>query len=676
MSARAERPARPVDPHTLDLLEKTIQGLAMDAVETARSGHPGMPMGMARPAAVLWSRFLVADPAEPAWPDRDRFVLSAGHGSMLLYGLLHLHGYDLSLDDLARFRQWGSKTPGHPEFGETPGVEVTTGPLGTGFAAGVGMALAERFLAARYNRPGHVVVDHFVYGIVSDGDLMEGVSAEAASFAGHQGLGKLVYLYDANGISIDGSTDLAFTEDVRARFEAYGWHVAVVDGYDDGAVTEALAAARRQLERPSLVVCRTEIGRGSPHKAGTADVHGAPLGADEVAATKRAMGWPAEPFHVPPALASYREAFLRDGAKTRSDWRARFDAYAAAEPALARELTDLLDGKLPDGVFDDLPRFEPGSSLATRKAGKKVLAALGSRHPTLLGGSADLTASNGVGLPGEPAQGPNTPAGRNVHFGVREHAMAGICNGLALHGGVRPYDATFLVFSDFMRGCLRLAALMKLPVLHVFSHDSFYLGEDGPTHQPVEHLWSLRAIPNLDVVRPADANETVGAFVHALRRGPGDGPTAICLTRQAVPVLPGSRRDVTCGAYVLWEPDGGARDGVLIATGSEVALCLEAARRLETEHGRRVRVVSMPCVEAFDRADPAHRDAVLPPALRPRLAVEAGVTLGWCRYADGAVGLDHFGASAPAADLAERFGFTPEAVAARFLALAEGETGG
>ena len=676
MSARAEQPARPLEPRTLDLLEKTIAGLAMDAVEAAGCGHPGMPMGMARPAALLWGRFLTVDPSAPDWPDRDRFVLSAGHGSMLLYALLHLHGFAVTLDDLKQFRQWGSKTPGHPEFGETPGVEVTTGPLGTGFAAGVGMALAERFLAVRYNRPGHVVVDHFTYGIVSDGDLMEGVAAEAASFAGHQGLGKLIYLYDDNQISIDGSTDLAFTEDVAARFRAYGWHVEIVDGYDDGAVTRALEAARRRLEQPSLVVCRTVIGRGSPHKAGTAAVHGARLGEDEVRATKEAMGWPLEPFHVPSELAAYAEAARTAGARAHADWRTRMEAYRTDHPDLAREFEALLAGELPEGIFDDLPTFETGAKLATRKAGKKVLAVLGARHPTLLGGSADLTDSNGVGLPDEEDASPRTPAGRNVHFGVREHAMAGIANGLALHGGVRPYDAPFLVFSDFMRGCLRLSALMKLPVIHVFSHDSFLLGEDGPTHQPVEHLWSLRAIPGLDVVRPADANETVGAYVHALSRKLGDGPTALCLTRQGVPVLEGTRRDVSCGAYVLWEPDGGATCGVLIATGSEVSLALEAARLLAERHDRKVRVVSAPCLEAFERQGPAYRDEVLPPDLRPRLAVEAGIGLGWARYADDTVALDRFGASAPAGVLAEKFGFTPEAIAARFLALAQGRSGG
>ncbi|RMG98512.1 MAG: transketolase [Deltaproteobacteria bacterium] len=675
MSARAHRPARPTDPHTLDLLEKTIKGLAMDAVEAAGCGHPGMPMGMARPASNLWARFLVVDPQDPSWPDRDRFVLSAGHGSMLLYALLHLHGFDLSLDDIRAFRQWGSRTPGHPEFGETPGVEVTTGPLGTGFAAGVGMALAERFLAARYNRPGHVVVDHFTYGIVSDGDLMEGVAAEAASFAGHQGLGKLVYLYDDNRISIDGPTSLAFSEDVPARFRAYGWHVEVVDGYDDAAVTAAIEAARRHLEQPSLIVCRTEIGHGSPHKAGTAAVHGAKLGEDEVRATKEAMGWPLDPFYVPEELGAYAAAARAEGEAAHGRWREAMAAYRAEHPELAAEFEAVLAGDLPDGIFDDLPTFAPGEKIATRKAGKKVLSVLGARHPTLLGGSADLTDSNGVGLPDEPAASPQSPAGRNVHFGVREHAMAGICNGLALHGGVRPYDATFLVFSDFMRGCLRLSALMGLPVIHVFSHDSFLLGEDGPTHQPVEHLWSLRAIPGLDVVRPADANETVGAFAHALGRRLGDGPTAVCLTRQGVPVLEGSSRDVSRGAYVLWEPEGGATCGVLVATGSEVALALEAARLLLREHGRRVRVVSAPCLEAFDRQDEAYRRSVLPDDLRPRLAVEAGVTLGWARYADAAVGLDRFGASAPAGVLAEKFGFTAAAVAARFLELSAAAQG-
>jgi transketolase len=671
MTARAELPPRVLSPDTARLVASTIKALAMDAVETASSGHPGMPMGTAEMAVALWMGFLVHDPSEPHWPDRDRFVLSAGHGSMLLYSLLHLHGYDLPLDELQRFRQLHSRTPGHPEVHETPGVEVTTGPLGTGFAAAVGMALAERLLADRYNRPGHAIVDHFTYAIASDGDLMEGVASEAASFAGHQGLGKLVVLYDDNQITIDGGTSLSFSENVPHRFEAYGWHVQSVDGHDVDAVVKAIAAARACGDRPSLVACRTTIARGAPKKAGTSASHGAPLGADEVAATKRALGWPAEPFHVP---AEVRTAMAEHAAGLRAqreDWAARFSAYGKAHPDLAAELEGLLAGELPPGTFENLPRFETGTSIATRKAGAKVLAALAKAHPTLVGGSADLAESNGVVMEGLGSQGKATPSGRNIHFGVREHGMAGICNGMALHGGVRPFDATFLIFSDFMRGCLRLSALMRLPVVHVLSHDSFFLGEDGPTHQPIEQCMSLRMIPGLHVVRPADAKETLGAWVHALSRRIGDGPTAILVSRQNLPVLEESRTDVSMGAYVLWEPPGVTAsdlDGILIATGSEVALAREAALCLH-EKGRAVRVVSMPCWELFAAQPSAYQDEVLPPRVTRRLSVEAGVTLGWQRWAAAQHGIDRFGASAPAEALAEYFGFTAAALVEHYLSL-------
>jgi transketolase len=671
MTARAELPPRVLSPDTACLVASSIKALAMDAVESASSGHPGMPMGTAEMAVALWMGFLVHDPSSPQWPDRDRFVLSAGHGSMLLYSLLHLHGYDLPIDDLRRFRQLGSRTPGHPEVHETPGVEVTTGPLGTGFAAAVGMALAERLLADRFNRPGHAVVDHFTYAIASDGDLMEGVASEAASFAGHQGLGKLVVLYDDNAITIDGATSLSFSEDVPRRFEAYGWHVQSVDGHDVEAVVAAIAAARAEGERPSLVACRTTIARGAPKKAGTSASHGAPLGADEVAATKQALGWPADPFHVP---AEVRAAMLEHQRELRSQheaWTQRFAAYAKAHSELAAELQGLWAGELPPATFDALPKFEVGTSIATRKAGAKVLAALAKAHPTLVGGSADLAESNGVVMEGLGSQGKHTPSGRNVHFGVREHGMAGICNGMALHGGVRPFDATFLIFSDFMRGCLRLSALMRLPVVHVLSHDSIFLGEDGPTHQPIEQCMSLRMIPNLHVVRPADANETVGAWKHAMSRRVGDGPTAILVSRQNLPVLESSRTDVTVGAYVLWEPPGvtsGDLDGILLATGSEVSLAREAALLLHAK-GRAVRVVSMPCWELFAAQPTAYQDEVLPPRITRRLSVEAGVTLGWQRWASAQHGIDRFGASAPGGALAEHFGFTPAAVVEHYLAL-------
>ncbi len=655
----------PADFHGLAV--KTIKGLSMDAVEEAKSGHPGMPMGTAEMATVLWSRFLVVDPTTPDWPDRDRFVLSAGHGSMLLYSLLHLSGHGLTLDDMKNFRQWDSPTAGHPEYGHAKGIEVTTGPLGTGFATGVGMALAERFMAHRYNKDGHNVVDHYTYGIVSDGDLMEGVSAEAASFAGHQQLGKLIYLYDDNQISIDGGTEITFTENVRARFEAYGWHVLAVDGHDAAAITGALEAARLESGRPSLICARTVIGHGAPSVAGTSATHGAPLGAEEVAATKAAMDWPDTPFHVPGVVREGFGHIMGARGEARRAWEGRMKAYEAAHPELCRELQDLQRGALPEGVFDGLPTYEDGESVATRKVGAKVLAALSAAHPTLVGGSADLAGSNGVALKDVQAMQPSTPTGRAIHFGVREHGMAGICNGLALHGGVRVYDATFLVFSDFMRGCVRLSALMGLPVTHVFSHDSVWLGEDGPTHQPIEHVMSLRLIPNLHVMRPADARETVGAWKHAMTRT--DGPTAIIVTRQGLPTLPGSRDDVSQGAYTVWEAEGeGELQGLLVATGSEVSLCVEAATVLAAE-GVRLRVVSMPCWKAFEAQPQEVRDEVLPPKITLRLSVEAGTTMGWATYASAQHGIDRFGASAPGAIVARELGMHVDAVVARFKSL-------
>jgi transketolase len=650
----------------------TIRTLAMDGVQKAHSGHPGMPMGMADVAYILWTRFLKHNPKDPKWPDRDRFVLSAGHGSMLLYSLLYLTGYDLTLEDLMAFRQWGSRTPGHPEYGLTPGVETTTGPLGQGFANGVGMAIAERFLAATFNRPGFPIFDHYTYAIVSDGDLMEGISHEAASLAGHLGLGKLIYLYDDNDISIEGSTDITFTEDVAARFRAYGWHVQRVNGYDLKAITAAIRAARRETARPSLIICRTHIAYGSPNKQDDASAHGEPLGEEEVRRTKEALGWPPDAqFWVPPeALPVFRRA-VEEGAAAQACWQALFAEYTRQYPRETALLERLWAGELPDGWEETLPSFSPADGpMATRKASGIVLNALAAALPTLIGGSADLAPSNLTLLKGYDDFQKETPAGRNLRFGVREHAMGGILNGMALHGGLIPYGGTFLVFSDYMRPAVRLAAMMHLPVVYVWTHDSLWIGEDGPTHQPVEHLAALRAIPNLTLIRPCDAGETAEAWRAALRRR--DGPTALVLTRQNLPILDRSQvagaQNLARGAYVLRDAPEGNPDLVLIASGSEVHLALAAQEGL-AEQGIRARVVSMPSWELFDAQPPEYRAAVLPPTV-PKLAIEAAVPLGWERYVgpDGAViGIHRFGASAPYQVLMEKFGFTPQAVIAQAL---------
>ena len=658
----------------------TLRVLAAEAVERARSGHPGLPMGAADMAYVLWTRFLHHNPGNPGWADRDRFILSAGHGSMLLYALLHLTGYDLSLDDIRRFRQWESRTPGHPEFGLTAGVETTTGPLGQGFANAVGMALAEAHLAARFNRPGYPVVDHWTYVLASDGDLMEGISHEAASLAGHWGLGRLVCLYDANGISIDGPTALALSDDVGLRFTAYGWHVQAVDGHDLEAVETAIRAARAEATRPSLIVARTHIGYGSPNRQDTAKAHGEPLGEEEVRLTKRRLGWPVEEaFHAPDAaLARFRRALVAGQAQDAA-WQQRLADYARAYPEDAAGLRRVIARELPEGWEEALPSFAAGASLATRAASGQVLGALVPRIDTLVGGSADLTPSNNTLVPGQEVLSRQSLAGRYMHFGVREHAMGAILNGLALHG-LRPYGGTFLIFSDYCRPAIRLAALMGQPVVFVFTHDSIGLGEDGPTHQPVEHLWGLRAIPGLVVIRPADAGEVAVAWRVALTRR--HGPTALALTRQALPVLDrqqlASAKGLESGGYVLAESPTGPLDVVLIATGSEVHLALEARDRLAAA-GVGARVVSMPSVELFAAQPEAYRAQVLPPQVAARVAIEAGATVGWDRYVGAGgivIGLDRFGASAPGSTVYRELGFTAEAVVAAALRVLHTPAGG
>jgi transketolase len=661
-----------VKPDLDRLAVDTIRTLSIDGVQQANSGHPGAPMGAAPMAYVLWTRFLRHAPTHPDWPDRDRFVLSAGHASMLLYSLLHLTGYDVSLDDIKTFRQWGSRTPGHPEYGLTPGVEATTGPLGQGFTNAVGMAIAERRLAAEFDRDGHDVIDHWTYVIASDGDLQEGIASEAASLAGHLRLGKLVVLYDDNGIQLDGPTSMAWSEDVRGRFDAYGWHTQLVeDGNDVAAIERAIEAARAD-DRPSLIAVRTHIGYGSPNKQDTQKAHGSPLGPDEVRLTKEAYGWdPDLQFHVPEeALAVFRAA-VAAGDDLVADWEARMDAFAAAHPERAGDLRRRLDGRLADGWDAELKSYAVGDEVATRNASQDAVQALAASVPELFGGAADLSESNLTDVKGEPNFSADQ-AGRNLRFGVREHAMGGIANGIAYHGGFLPYDATFLTFSDYMRGSVRLGALAGLHVIHVWTHDSVGLGEDGPTHQPVEHYAALRAIPNLWFVRPGDANETAAAWHLAVARGQDGevpGPVALALTRQKLPTLEGTaekaREGVRRGGYVLREASGGAPELILIGTGSELQLAVAAADILERD-GIPTRVVSLPCWETFDLQDQAYRDSVLPATVRKRVSVEVGVSFGWERWVgdEGAIiGLDHFGASAPAGTIFEKFGFTAERVA-------------
>lgn len=664
-----------------DLCINTIRTLSIDGVEKANSGHPGLPMGAAAMAYVLWTRYLRHNPADPRWPGRDRFILSAGHGSMLLYSLLHLTGYDLSLEELQNFRQWGSRTPGHPEYGLTPGVEATTGPLGQGFAMGVGMAIAAEYLAARFNRPGFDLIPSTIYALVSDGDLMEGVSAEAASLAGHLGLGRLVYLYDDNLISLDGPTELSFSDRSVARFEAYGWHTQrVEDGNDLEAVSAAIGAAKAERSRPSLIAVRTHIGYGSPNRHDSSEAHGKPLsqgnpiGREEVALTKRFYGWPEEPdFLVPDeARAAFREALVR-GRRQQAEWEDLLRRYAEEYPREAAEYREALAGTLPEGWEQTLPRFSSGDAQATRSAFGKVMNAVAAAVPAILGGSADLSGSNDTTIKGSVPFSKTARGGRNLYYGVREHAMGAAMNGMLLFGGVRVFGGTFLTFSDYMRGSVRLAALQELPAIYVWTHDSIGLGEDGPTHQPVEHLSALRAIPGLVVLRPADANETSGAWATALRHR--HGPTALILSRQKLPVLTsadGATERVGKGAYIVSDAEGGNPELILLGTGSELQLVVEAGRRLCAE-GRRVRVVSVPSFELFKAQPKEYREMILPRTCRRRLAVEAGASQCWWQWVglDGdVIGLDRFGASAPAERLLVEFGFTADEVVRRARALA------
>jgi transketolase len=672
---------QPID----DLCINTIRTLSIDAVQKANSGHPGMPLGAAPMAYVLWTRHLRHSPSNPKWSDRDRFVLSAGHASMLLYSMLFLTGYDLNMDDIKQFRQWGSRTPGHPEYGVVPGAEVTTGPLGQGVGNAVGLAIAERWLAATFNRPGHEVVNHHTYVMASDGDMMEGVAAEAASIAGQFRLGRLIVIYDANQITLSASADVTFSEDVGARFQAYGWHVEHIDGMDIAAVDGALTKAKAVDDRPSLIVARTHIGYGSPHKHDTFQAHGEPLGVEEVRLTKRALGWPEDKnFYIPDeALAQFRRS-VEQGRDLEAQWNRRVEGLRAADPQLADKLRQALAGELPKGWEAALPRFTPADgAMATRDAGQKTIVALAEVIPNLIGGSGDLDPSTRTALKGHgdfespnftppegapPTQGmvggPLGYSGRNIHFGIREHGMAAIATGMALHGGILPYAATFFTFSDYMRPSIRLAALSKAHVIYVWTHDSIGLGEDGPTHQPVEHLASLRAIPDMMLLRPADANETVEAWKIAVAHT--EGPVGLVFTRQKLPIFDRSTlapaAGTAKGAYVLADCASGPPKLILIATGSEVSIALEAHNQL-TREGVASRVVSIPCWDLFEAQPQSYKDTVLPPGVKARVSVEAGSTLGWERYVglEGAViGLNRFGASAPGEIVMRELGFTPE----------------
>lgn len=651
----------------------TIRTLSMDAVQKANSGHPGAPMGLAPAGYMLWTRIMKHNPANPGWLDRDRFVLSAGHASMLIYSLLYLCGYDLTLDDIKNFRQWQSKTPGHPEFGHTPGVETTTGPLGQGFANAVGMGMAERHLAARFNRPGHAIVDHYTYIICGDGDMMEGVTSEAASLAGHLGLGRLICIYDDNKISIEGPTDITFTEDVAMRFKAYNWHVQnVADGNDTEAIFKALEAAKAETEQPSLVVMRTNIAYGSPNKQDSADAHGAPLGEKEIRLTKKNLDWPHDvEFFVPEEVINSFRKCVETGKASEERWVEKFQAYTKAYPDLAKQWVDAMSGYLTKGWDAEIPDFShKDGPIATRAASGKVLNAIAKNLPTLIGGSADLAPSNKTYLDFSHEFQKDSYDGRNIRFGVREHAMGAIMSGMLLHHGLRPYGGTFLVFFDYLKPAMRAACLMKLPVIYVFTHDSIAVGEDGPTHQPVEQLANLRSIPGITVIRPADATETAAAWRQAVRTT--SGPVALVLSRQKLPVLGQneSADGLSNGAYVLADSDG-KPDIILIATGSEVHIALEARQQL-AQKGVGARVVSMPSWELFEKSSQEYKDRVLLPDVAARIAIEAGLPMGWERYAGSSgtiIGMTGFGASAPGNVVMEKSGFTPENIVQKALDL-------
>lgn len=651
-----------IDKEKLNLAANTLRMLSADAVEKAQSGHPGLPMGCADIAFVLWMQFLRFCPHDPQWPNRDRFVLSAGHGSTLLYSLLHLFGYDVSLEDLKQFRQFGSKTPGHPEYGHTPGVEVTTGPLGQGFANGVGMALAERILAERFNKDGNMIIRHHIYGIVSDGDLMEGITSEAASFAGHLGLSNIIYIYDSNQISIEGNTSLTFTEDVGKRFEAYNWRVTKIDGHNHTEIAEALEAARNEKERPSLIIARTHIGKGSPNKQDKASVHGEPLGAKELELTKENIGWPKSPaFYIPDEVLHLCRSRIAELKEEYTQWQDLFKKQIKDNSNLSQTWSAFFKKEIPDDLELELLKTIKKDSIATRSASGDMMQVIAQRMPSFIGGSADLSPSTKTYIKGSPSVEKKQFSGINIHFGIREHAMGAILNGLALSGGIIPFGSTFLMFADYMRPPIRLAALMKIQVIYVFTHDSIFVGEDGPTHQPIEHLASLRAIPNLLVIRPSDATETAAAWIAALNHK--DGPTALILTRQDLPVIVRSiypsQSQLKCGAYIL-KDSSKPPEIILLATGSEVSIALDATLQLQGK-GIQARLLSVPSFELFRSSSEEYRNSILPPGCRKRVAIEAAGKSSWYELVglDGLIiGIDGYGASAPAKALAEHYGIT------------------